>query len=177
MKVLLASGHLGQRVHSFQGLELGRIVELVIDQETATLSFVALSSSPEEDPSEQLMIVPWPELSEDPDGTGLLLGINKERLKRAPALTRSELPSLGDREVRAWVLSYYGFPTSRTTTLEERRLMGSRGEGPAEALGDGERDLTRLLEAAVSGLPKEEDDEGVADMMEEPAEDDLSEAA
>jgi hypothetical protein len=154
MKVLLTSEYVGQRVHNFQGLDLGRIVELVIDRETATLSFVALSSLTDEDPGEPLMIVPWPALTPDSSGPGLLLGINRERLRRAPALQRSELPTLGDREVRAWVLSYYGFPSGRTSTLEERRLMGRPAQTSAP---NTERDLGRLLEAAVSGLPDEEE--------------------
>jgi hypothetical protein len=153
MKIMLTSRHLGEPVSSYQGMPLGKVVDFVVDEETATLSFAVLAAGQVEETGERLLIVPWPALSAASEGNGLLLGINRERLRRAPALERSELDSLGEKDVRAWVLSYYGFPSARSSSPEEKRLMG-RPQKPRAVVA--ETDIGRLLEAAAAGLDEPE---------------------
>lgn len=177
MNVMLIARRLGERVRSFQGLELGTIEDFVVDEETAAVSFVVISQEEDGGPGERLLIVPWLALSRDRDVGGFHLGISKERLKRAPALERSELETLGQREVRAWVLSYYGFPSGRETPLEEPRTANPAAE--AEILDGGDEDeLAQVLQAEGDGFERGEEplDPDLA-FGEEPEEEDWSQAA
>jgi sporulation protein YlmC with PRC-barrel domain len=178
MKVILTSMHIGRPVRSYQGVELGTVVDLVINEETATVSFAVLAAGEVEELGERLLIVPWQALSPDRERKGLRLGINKDRLKKAPALERSELDTLGDKQVRGWVLSYYGLVPSRLISPEEGRLLGRGESKAAERNGPDGEALARML-ATATDVRGEHD--AVDEDLEEPAaeldDEDLQEAA
>jgi sporulation protein YlmC with PRC-barrel domain len=167
MKVFLTSMHIGQRITSFQGVELGTVVDFVIDEETATLSFAVVAAGEAEQLGERLLIIPWGAFSPGQNGRGLRLGINQDRLKRAPAMERSELDSLGDKQVRMWVLSYYGLAPSRVGNPDEDRLLGRIGrQNPGKRGADGEA-LAKMLAAAGE---EREEEEPAGEEVEEPGE-------
>src|ERR1700704_2489393 len=105
--VLSVSTLMGYKVRNAGAEDLGKVEELVIDQESgrvlyAVLSFGGLLHH-------QLVAIPWERLRMQPDGKAFFLNIDKETLRNAPHFDRDNWPDMTLPEWRERIEMYFKY--------------------------------------------------------------------
>jgi len=129
---------LGRELRNSQGDSLGRVQELVIDDETGRLAYAILAPMAES-PDARYWVVPWDVLAPAPTVVGagdrversFLLELDKGALGRAPGFRRESWPVI-DRTYGKEVYAFYG----RAPYWERERLARRSAQDAAAARDD-----------------------------------------
>lgn len=104
MKLQPVSLHLGYRVRSPEGEELGRVGELLAD-EGPCLRFAILVSA--QGVTGHVFPVPWEALAVDHDSQEIVVQVSREELGRAPTVVEDRLHDLEDESLARRVHEFY----------------------------------------------------------------------
>jgi sporulation protein YlmC with PRC-barrel domain len=144
-----ASELLGREIRDARGDVMGKIEELVVDDEDGRIAYavVALETKAGDPGSDRVSLVPWDALRRSEPGTNgaterlerraYLIDLDRERIAGAPGFVRGNWPRI-DRAYGRTIYTYYG----RRPYWERARLDG--GTSASEELA---RDVAREREA------------------------------
>lgn len=99
---------IGKDVRNMQNEDLGKITDIVFDRNTNRIAYVILETGGLLGMGEKLHAVPFKALKLSTTGDHLVLNIDKERLKNAPAFEKNRWPDFTDRRWSTDVYRYYG---------------------------------------------------------------------
>lgn len=104
--------HLFERndVVNTAGEDLGKIEDLVIDQEKGRVTCAVLSFGGFLGMGNKFFAIPYSALSRSPLGDKFILNVDKEVLKKAPGFDKDEWPDMADRHWANNLYTYYGYP-------------------------------------------------------------------
>src|SRR5574341_325749 len=92
---LLSGGKLiGSRVRNWEGENLGKIEDIMIDLESGAIAYAVLSFGGSLGFGDKRFPVPWEVLAIDVDSGEFILDVDPEALQDAPGWDKSELPSV-----------------------------------------------------------------------------------
>src|SRR5262245_24483822 len=94
--VWLATALLDDRVRDTAGEDLGRVEDFVVDPETGTIQYAVLSFGGWLGMGNKLFAIPWSALSISSSRDSIILEMDKETLRRAPAFDRDAWPNMAD---------------------------------------------------------------------------------
>ena len=115
----------GEKVTNMNGDELGKIEDVMIDQESGKIAYVVIKFGGFLGIGDKEFAIPWEVLSGGQGGSPFTLKINKEVLEKAEGFDRDKLPST--REQLSKTYTHYGNkPYWETGTL--RRTEKERQE-------------------------------------------------
>jgi sporulation protein YlmC with PRC-barrel domain len=118
-----ASKLVSERVRNRAGQDIGRIEDLVIDQNSGNVQY-AIVSFDGFGRSDDLFAIPWSELTVSPARDYLIADFDNERLGRAPFFRRGAWPDMADPAWRRDIDGYYGH--SRPADWERPRVYEDR---------------------------------------------------
>jgi sporulation protein YlmC with PRC-barrel domain len=101
---------IGSKVINLKGETLGKIEDLVVDIDTGGILFAILDSGGFLGIGGKLIPVPWKSLGALPSEGIFFLNQSKERMEKAPAFHKKNLPDVRDIHWGAKVFKYYGAP-------------------------------------------------------------------
>jgi sporulation protein YlmC with PRC-barrel domain len=102
---------IGSKVINLKGETLGKIENLVVDIDTGRIVFAVLESGGFLGIGDKLFPVPWKSLAALPAEGIFFLNQSKEKMEKAPAFDKKNLPDTGDVNWGANVFKYYGAPS------------------------------------------------------------------
>jgi sporulation protein YlmC with PRC-barrel domain len=105
--VWLAAALINHPVRNSAGENLGKIEDLVIDPETATIRYAVVSFGGLIGLGDRLVAIPWSFFSASPLRDYLLLNIDKHRIPGAPAFNRDYWPDMADPVWQRSIDDYY----------------------------------------------------------------------
>jgi len=97
----------GCKVENSAGEALGKIEDLIIDEEQGRIVYALLSFGGFLGLGNKLFAFPWPALHHDRVEKKVILDVDKEALKNAPGFDRDSWPDMADRSWGARIHSYY----------------------------------------------------------------------
>lgn len=89
-----ASKLIGMQVRNTKNENLGKISDLVVDQKSGKVAYVALSIGGVLGVGDKLVAVPFEAFTPNPGQDGLVLNIEKQRLQQAPGFSQNNWPDL-----------------------------------------------------------------------------------
>ncbi|HVC94496.1 MAG TPA: PRC-barrel domain-containing protein [Pirellulales bacterium] len=105
----------GMKVKNKEGEDLGKIDDLVIELDDGQVSYAALSFGGLLGVGNKLFAIPWSALEvktgKDAKDKYFVLGVDKERLKKAPGFDKGHWPDLADRSWSKEVDEFYATHT------------------------------------------------------------------
>lgn len=99
----------GAAVENLEGEKLGKVEELMIDPSNGRIAYAVLSFGGILGFGEKLFAVPWDALFVDTKNEVVVLDIDKQTLKKAPAFDKDNWPDTNDHGWLVDVYSYYGY--------------------------------------------------------------------
>lgn len=107
--LIMASRVTDTPVFNRGGERMGHVDDLSIDKVSGQVNWAILAMGGFLGLGEKLHPVPWSILEYDPAWGGYVVGLDKDALEKAPALSREELEALGaGSSWRERILDYYG---------------------------------------------------------------------
>lgn len=106
-RVLSASSLNGDEVYNYEGENIGKIEEIMIDVEEGAVAYAVLSFGGFMGLGNKLFAIPWGSLSLDEENKRFILNVDKERLKKAEGFDKNNWPDISNAEWRAKNYSYY----------------------------------------------------------------------
>lgn len=88
--------------------DLGKITELMLDKLSGTVAYAVLESGTFLGMGGKLFAIPWNSLKYNANDDCFILGIDKERLKKAPGFDKDHWPDASDKQYISTVATYYG---------------------------------------------------------------------
>jgi len=139
--VIYVSRLMNCEVKNPEGETIGKLEELVIDAELGRAAYGVIKSSSGFLKSGKIFAVPCGALQLSEDESGLVLDVEKESLKNAPAFNKGRWPDMADRR---WGNSVHAFfettPFWEDRRQEDARERASRREEAGDQPGrSGER--------------------------------------
>jgi sporulation protein YlmC with PRC-barrel domain len=101
---------IGSKVINLKGETIGKIENLVVDIDTGRIVYAVLESGGFLGIGEKLFPIPWKSLAALPSEGIFFLDQSKERMEKAPAFDKKNMPNMGDMRWGANVFKYYGAP-------------------------------------------------------------------
>ncbi len=132
--ILPASTIKGEKVTNMDGEDLGKIEDIMIDQEKGMIAYAVVSFGGFLGIGNKKFAIPWEAISERQSGHGFTLKINKEILEKSEGFEMDKLPST--REQLSNTYTYYG----------NKPYWGTGGSQPTEAERQEETETRRLDE-------------------------------
>jgi len=111
MNAFMVDKIIGSRVINLKGETLGKIEDLVVDIDTGRIVYAILDSGGFLGIGGKLVPVPWKSLGALPSEGIFFLNQSKERMEKAPAFDKKNLPDMRDIHWGANVFKYYGAPS------------------------------------------------------------------
>ncbi|MBI5444038.1 MAG: PRC-barrel domain-containing protein [Deltaproteobacteria bacterium] len=108
--VMGASTLVGEKVVDAKGKDVGKIEEIMFDTRTGKVAYAVLSFGGILGVGDKLFAVPWKALRFYPDNEQFLLGLDRERLEKAPGFDRDHWPKMGDFKWASEIHWYYRAP-------------------------------------------------------------------
>ena len=105
---------IGSKVINLKGETIGKIENLVVDIDTGRIVYAVLESGGFLGIGEKLFPIPWKSLAALPSEGIFFLDQSKERMEKAPAFDKKNMPNMGDMRWGANVFKYYGAPPGYT---------------------------------------------------------------
>jgi len=99
----------GYRVRNTAGEDLGKLEELVLDEDTGRVLYGVLSTGGFLGLGNRLIGIPWKRLTIQPDQKGFMLNIDKETLEHAPSFDKENRPDMSLPEWRDTVETYFTY--------------------------------------------------------------------
>jgi len=133
--VWLATALLNDRVRNSAGEDLGRIEDLAIDPETGSIQYAILSFGGLLGVGNKLFPIPWSSLRMSASRDHVLVDIDKETIRRAPAFERDAWPNWADPVWQRDIYDHYGRgrpvvverPVVSRPVYTDRRVATNRG--------------------------------------------------
>jgi sporulation protein YlmC with PRC-barrel domain len=117
--VLSMTALTGHRVRNTAGEDLGKLEELVLDEESGRLLYGVLHTGGFLGLGNRLISIPWKRLTIQPDHKGFILNIDKETLEHAPSFEKEYWPDMSLSEWRDTVETYFAYnPADEPLTAE-----------------------------------------------------------
>ena len=104
--ILPASTIKGEKVTNMDGEDLGKIEDIMIDQEKGMIAYVVISFGGFLGMGNKKFAIPWEAISQGQSGRGFTLKINKEILEKSEGFEMDKLPSTRDQLSNTY--TYYG---------------------------------------------------------------------
>jgi sporulation protein YlmC with PRC-barrel domain len=130
--VWLATALLNERVRNSAGETLGKIEDIVLDPETGSIQYAVLSVIGAPGIANKLIVTPWQSLDVSPSRDYVVLNVDKERFRRAPAFDRDIWPDMADPVWRRSIDDYYyggAAPSARERRVYVTRTAPAQREG------------------------------------------------
>jgi sporulation protein YlmC with PRC-barrel domain len=105
--LMRASKVAGMDVRNPANENLGDIQDIVLEQETGSIAYAALSFGGFLGMGDKLFAVPWGALKPTTDGKAFTLDIPKERLQKAPGFDKKNWPDLNNHQWAVDIHTYY----------------------------------------------------------------------
>lgn len=93
-EVMSATTLIGDKVVNFQGEDLGKIEELMIDMESGRVNYAVLSFGGFLGIGDKLFAIPFQSLQLDTERGCFILNVDKERLRNAPSFDKNNWPTM-----------------------------------------------------------------------------------
>jgi sporulation protein YlmC with PRC-barrel domain len=103
-----ASKVIGMDVKNPQGVTLGEIKDIAIDERTGLVAYAVLDPSRTVDAGDKFFAIPWKALTFSTTGDNLVLNVDKNKLKNAPGFSKNNWPDFANQQWGAEVYRYYG---------------------------------------------------------------------
>ena len=107
--VLSGSSLKGDKVVNYQGEDLGKIEEIMIDLDRGRVAYVVLSFGGFLGVGDKLFAIPWQAFSVDTTQKRLILNADKELLEKAPGFDKNNWPDMADLSLGSTLYGYYGY--------------------------------------------------------------------
>jgi len=107
--VLSGSSLKGDKVVNYQGEDLGKIEEIMIDLDRGRVAYVVLSFGGFLGVGDKLFAIPWQAFSVDTTQKRLVLNADKELLEKAPGFDKNNWPDMADLSLGSTLYGYYGY--------------------------------------------------------------------
>ena len=107
--VLSGSSLKGDKVVNYQGEDLGKIEEIMIDLDRGRVAYVVLSFGGFLGVGDKLFAIPWQAFSVDTTNKRLVLNADKELLEKAPGFDKNNWPDMADLSLGSTLYGYYGY--------------------------------------------------------------------
>ena len=107
--VLSGSSLKGDKVVNYQGEDLGKIEEIMIDLDRGRVAYVVLSFGGFLGVGDKLFAIPWQAFSVDTAQKRLVLNAKKELLEKAPGFDKNNWPDMADLSLGSTLYGYYGY--------------------------------------------------------------------
>src|SRR5688572_18639655 len=99
---------IGKDVVNLAGENVGQIEELIIDAQSARVTYAIMSFGGFLGLGDKLFAVPWVSLSYDPANVQFVMKVDKDLLKNAPGFDKNSWPDLSDPTRQSEIYGYYG---------------------------------------------------------------------
>jgi len=108
----MLSGHrmVGCKVENSKGEHLGKIEDIIIDEEQGRVAYALLSFGGFLGMGNKLFAFPWASLRHDRVEKKVILDVDKESLRNAPGFDRDSWPDMADRSWGVRIHDYYKSP-------------------------------------------------------------------
>ena len=93
-EVMSASSLIGDKVVNFEGEDLGKIEELMIDMDDGRVNYAVLSFGGFLGIGDKLFAIPFQSLRLDTENKQFVLNVDKERLRNAPGFDKHDWPTM-----------------------------------------------------------------------------------
>lgn len=108
-EVLSAGTLIGDNVRNYEGEDLGKLEEIMIDLDEGRVAYAVLSFGGFLGMGNKLFAIPWEALTVDTENEEIVLNVQKEVLENAPGFDKDNWPKTTDRQWLVEVYSYYGY--------------------------------------------------------------------
>ena len=136
----------GEKVTNMNGDELGKIEDVMIDQDEGKIAFVVIKFGGFLGIGDKEFAIPWEALTGGQGGSPFSLKINKEILEKAEGFDKEKLPS--SREQLSKTYAYYGHKPYWETGVLKRTGKDLQEETETERLDRMERERLAQKEMA-----------------------------
>lgn len=106
-EVMSASSLIGDKVVNFEGEDLGKIEELMIDTDDGRINYAVLSFGGFLGIGDKLFAIPFQSLRLDTENRQFVFNVDKERLSNAPGFDKHDWPTM-THEWGEEIHRYYG---------------------------------------------------------------------
>lgn len=106
--VMASASLAGDAVVDPRGEALGHIERVMIDVASGRVAYAVLARGGVLGLGEKLFAIPWEALTLDARSRRFVLGVDRDRLDKAPGFDRQHWPAMGDPAWSAQVHDYYG---------------------------------------------------------------------
>ncbi len=107
--VMSASTLIGDDVVNEANEDLGKIEEIMIHVPSARIAYAVLSFGGFLGMGDKLFAIPWEALKLDEDQKCFVLGIDKEKLEKAPGFDKDNWPDMANPKWSETIYNYYGY--------------------------------------------------------------------
>lgn len=107
--VMSASTLIGDKVVNEAGEDIGKIEEIMLHVPSGRIAYAVLSFGGFLGLADKLFAIPWGAFKLDEDNKRFILGIEKEKLQKAPGFDKDNWPDMADPKWSQEVYSYYGY--------------------------------------------------------------------
>lgn len=105
----ISIGHLlNEHVSDVEGRDIGRVEDLVLDQESGSMDFAVVRFGGFLGMGGRYHLIPWELLTIDPERRAFTMDVTKEKVERAPAFDSGNVPDTDDSEYMNAVFNYWG---------------------------------------------------------------------
>ena len=106
--VMSCAGLAGDRIVNRRGEVLGQLEHVMLDVPSGRVAYAVLSRGGVFGLGAKLFAIPWSALTLDAPRQCFVLGVDRERLDRAPGFDRDHWPAMADESWASAVHDYYG---------------------------------------------------------------------
>jgi sporulation protein YlmC with PRC-barrel domain len=106
--VMAASTLDSDRVLSSDGVEVGKIKEIMLDVQGGRIAYAVMASGGFLGIGNKLLAIPWGALTLDTNRKCFLLDVSSERVKEAPGFDKDQWPTMADLSWARALHEYYG---------------------------------------------------------------------
>ena len=111
----------GHKVENEAGEDLGKIDDLVLDDQSGRVQYAILSFGGFLGMSNRLVAVPWKRLRLKGNHKTFILNIDKETLRNAPSFDRANWPQMDLPEWRDLIETYFAYNPAEAQEEKERK--------------------------------------------------------
>jgi sporulation protein YlmC with PRC-barrel domain len=109
----------GHKVQNTAGEDLGKIEDLVLDEDSGRVLYVVLSFGGFLGMGNRLIAIPWKRLRQQGDHKGFILNIDKETLEHAPSFDKEHWPDMSLPEWRDRIETYFAYSPAEEPQMPE----------------------------------------------------------
>jgi len=110
--VMAASTLIGDKVVNKADEDLGKIEEIMLHLPSGRIAYAVLSFGGFLGMGDKLFAIPWEALTLNEDRKCFVLGIDKERLEKAPGFDKDNWPDMTNPRWSEEIYKYYGYKSN-----------------------------------------------------------------